>query len=95
MKKLSYYIGSNNSTHELEKDKALTILASYYEGMSTSELIGYWKGQQEKTLLVSIVCDVVDYTQVKTICKHLNRDLNQQAIMVEVLDSNTLFIDER
>ena len=63
--------------------------------MSTSELIGYWKGQQEKTLLVSIVCDVVDYTQVKSICKHLNRDLNQQAIMVEVLDSNTLFIDER
>jgi len=95
MKKLNYYIGSNNSTHELEKDKALAILSSYYEGMSTSELIGYWKGQQEKTLLVSIVCDVVDYTQVKSICKHLNRDLNQQAIMVEVLDSNTLFIDER
>lgn len=95
MKKLNYYIGSNNGTHELEKDKALAILSSYYEGMSTSELIGYWKGQQEKTLLVSIVCDVVDYTQVKSICKHLNRDLNQQAIMVEVLDSNTLFIDER
>jgi len=95
MKKLNYYIGSNNSTHELEKYKALAILSSYYEGMSTSELIGYWKGQQEKTLLVSIVCDVVDYTQVKSICKHLNGDLNQQAIMVEVLDSNTLFIDER
>jgi len=46
MKKLNYYVGSNNSTHELEKDKALSILASYYEGMSTSELIGYWKGQQ-------------------------------------------------
>lgn len=95
MKKLNFYIGSNNHTHELEKDKALAILASFYEGMSTSELIGYWKGQSEKTLLVSVVCETVDYTQVKSVCKRLNNELDQQAIMVEVLDSNTLFIDER
>lgn len=95
MKKINYYIGSNNQTHELEKDKALAILANSYEGMSTTELVGYWKGQSEKTLLVSVVCDVVDYTQVKSVCKQINRDLNQQAVMVEILDSNTLFIDER
>lgn len=95
MKKLNFYIGSNNHTHELEKNKALAILANSYEGMSATELVGYWKGQSERTLMVSIVCDVVDYTRVKTLCRQLNRELDQQAIMVEVLDSNTLFIDER
>lgn len=95
MKKINFYIGSNNRTHELEKDRALSILASHFEGMSSSELIGYWKGKQERTLLVSVVCDVVDFSQVKTVCKQLNRELEQEAIMVEVLDSNTLFINER
>jgi hypothetical protein len=95
MKKINYYIGSNNKTHELEKDKALTILSEAYEGMTTSELVGYWKGASERTLLVSIVCDAVDYTQVKTICKRLNNELDQDAVMVEILDSNTLFISDR
>lgn len=95
MKKINYYIGSNNKTHELEKDNALTILSEAYEGMTTSELVGYWKGASERTLLVSIVCDAVDYTQVKTICKRLNNELDQDAVMVEILDSNTLFISDR
>ena len=95
MKKINFYIGSNNKTGQLEKEKALSILSSYYEGMTTSELIGYWKGSQEKTLLVSIVSDAVDYTLIKKICRELNRELDQQAIMVEVLDSNAIFISDR
>lgn len=95
MKKINFYIGSNNQTHIVETKKALDILSSYYEGMSISELVGYWKGQQEKTMLASVVCETVDYTQVKQVCKKLNSELDQQAIMVEILDSNTLFISDR
>jgi hypothetical protein len=95
MKKVNFYIGSNNQTHQVETDKALGILAAHYEGMSVSELIGYWKGSQEKTLLVSIVCEAVDYTEVKQVCRELNTALDQDAIMVEVLDSNTLFISDK
>jgi len=95
MKKINYYIGSNNQTHIIETDKALSIISAEYEGMSVSELVGYWKGQSEKTMLVSIVCETVDYTQVKKVCALLNTALNQDAIMVEVLDSNTLFISDR
>ena len=95
MKKINFYIGSNNKTHELEKDKALAIMSEAYEGMTTSELVGYWKGSQEKTLLVSIVCEEVDYTLVKSVCKQINNKLQQDAVMVEILDSNTLFIDDK
>jgi hypothetical protein len=95
MKKINFYIGSNNTTHILESDKALKILSSYYEGMSITEIVGYWKGAKENTILVSIMAESVDYTQVKTVCKKLNKTLDQQAIMVEILDSNTLFISDR
>ncbi len=95
MKKINFYIGSNNSTHILEKDKAIAVLSGHYEGMNISELVGVWKGVEEKSLLVSVVCETVDYTLIKTACKELNRQLDQQAIMVEVLDSNAMFISER
>ena len=95
MKKINFYIGSNNKTHQLEKEKALKILSETYEGMSISEIVGYWQGEAEKTMLVMVICETVDYTQVKTVCKKLNNELDQQAIMVEILESNTIFISDR
>lgn len=95
MKKIQFYIGANNTTKQLEKDKALSILSGYYEGMNVTEIVGYWRGEKEDSLLVSVVMESVDYTMIKTVCKELNSKLDQQAIMVEVLDSNTIFISER
>ena len=95
MKKINFYIGANNTTKIVERDKALAILSSYYEGMNVTEIIGYWQGEKEDSILVSIVTETVDFTLVKTVCKKLNAELDQQAIMVEILDSNALFISER
>ena len=95
MKKINLYIGSNNKTKLLEKEKALTILTKYYEGMNISELVGVWKGEEEKSLLVMVVCEKVDYTLLKNACRELNSKLDQQAIMVEIVDTNALFISDR
>jgi len=95
MKKINFYIGANNKTHEIEIEKALKVLTKYYEGMNISELVGVWKGKQEKSMLISIVCEKVDFTLVKTACRELNLKLDQQAIMIEILDTNALFINER
>jgi len=95
MKKINFYIGANNKTGKVETQKALEVLTRYYEGMNISELIGVWQGKKEASILVSIVCEVVDYTQIKNACRELNNKLDQQAIMVEVLNSNALFISDR
>lgn len=95
MKKINFYIGANNKTGKVETQKALGVLTRYYEGMNISELIGVWQGKKEASILVSIVCEVVDYTQIKNACRELNNKLDQQAIMVEVLNSNALFISDR
>lgn len=93
MKKINFYIGSNNKTHELEKEKAIKIIAEEYEGFSVSELLGYWKSKSERTLLIMVVINDLDLSQVKRVCKKINKELEQEAVMVEILESNTLFID--
>lgn len=95
MKKINFYIGANNTTKTVEKDKALAILSKHYEGMSVSEIEGVWKREREQSIMVSIIAEEADYTLIKTACKELNRELDQQAIMVEVLPSNAMFINER
>lgn len=95
MKKINFYIGANNTTGKVEKAKALEIMRGYYEGGSVIEIAGFWKHENEKSIIVSIVCESVDFTLVKTVCKELNTVLDQQAIMVEILDSNALFISDR
>lgn len=95
MIKINYFVGSNNHTHELEKDKILQIFSIHYEGLTALEVTGYWQGKPEKTLQVSIITDILSQRKINKICRQLNTALNQQAIMVEILESNTQFISSR
>jgi len=92
MKKINFFIGSNNKTKELEASKAVKIASKYYDGLNASEMIGYWKGVAEKSLLISTFQDVANDDQIKALCQELKTELQQEAIGVEILESNTLFI---
>lgn len=92
MKKINFFIGSNNKTKELEKSKAIKIASKYYDGLNASEMIEYWKGVAEKSLLISTFQEVANDDQIKALCNELKAELQQEAIGVEILESNTLFI---
>lgn len=93
MQKYYIYIGSNNETHKLESEQAISIISGYFEGFTAYEVIGYWKGSQEKTLKVEIISEIGagDVAIVKMI-KELKASLKQDAIMLEKINSNTVFI---
>jgi len=91
MKKAYIYIGSNNTTHELESEKAINIIADHFDGFSAYEIIGFWKGSKEKTLKVEIVVDSNTSPLVK-LCKELKTKLSQEAVMLEIVESNVAFI---
>lgn len=91
MKKATLFIGSNNATHELETDKALAIVSEEFDGFTTSEIVGYWKGQRERTLKIEIVTEEADAVLVR-LCKTLRVALEQEAVMLEVVDTNVLFV---
>jgi hypothetical protein len=92
MKKAYLYIGSNNETHELEQVRAEEIIATVFEGFSAFRIAGYWKGQKEKTLKVEIVIEDNQELLVVDLAKKLAKELNQQAIMIEIVPANVLFI---
>lgn len=72
------YIGSNNQTKKLEKKRAIDIASSYFEGFSVSQILGYWKGKAEKTLLIEI--ETLEKLKVIELSKTLALELQQQAI---------------
>jgi len=91
MKKAYIYIGSNNATRELESEKAISIISDHFDGFSAYEIIGFWKGSKEKTLKIEIVIDN-DTALIVKVCKELKTKLFQEAIMLEIVESNVAFI---
>lgn len=91
MQKYYIYIGSNNETKKLEVSHSCQIISEYFDGFTAYEVIGYWKGQKEKTLKVEIVSDDMP-AKVSKLCKQLAIELKQDAIMLEQVESNTAFI---
>ena len=91
MQKYYIYIGSNNETHQLEKEKAEQVISKYFEGFTAYEVIGYWRGAQERTLKVEIASEEASVKVIR-LCKELKAALNQEAIMLEQVHSNVAFI---
>jgi hypothetical protein len=74
------YIGSNNETKKLEKKRAVDLTSTYFDGFSVSQILGYWQGKAEKTLLIEI--ETIENLKVIELAKTLTRELKQQAIGV-------------
>ena len=91
MKKAYLYIGSNNTTKELESEKIESIISAHFDGFTTSEVIGYWKGKKEQTLKVEIVTDESNTALVK-LAKELKIKLDQESVLLEITQSNIAFI---
>lgn len=91
MQKAIYYIGSNNRTHELESEKAVAIIGKYFEGFTAFEVVGFWKGAQERTLKVEVVTEEASTTLVR-VARELCEALEQEAVMLEVVESNVAFV---
>lgn len=91
MIKYYIYIGSNNETHKLEASRSIDIISRYFEGFTAYEVIGYWRGSKENTLKVEVASDEGS-TKVIRLCKELKKELQQEAILLEQVESNIAFI---
>jgi len=81
-KSIQLYIGENNLTHELEIEKITATCALFFDGFTIQNGIGFWRGSQEKTAIVSI------YDDEKKIMKCvdvLKKALKQDAIALQEL----------
>lgn len=77
-KTIEMFIGANNTTHKVERDKLIQTLAKYHEGFTVrSATIGYWQGQPEESVTV-IIAD--DYDTILNTVHKLKYVLKQDAI---------------
>jgi len=91
MQKVFYYIGSNNKTHKLEEKKILGIVGKYFEGFTAFEVVGYWRGSQEKTLKVEIITDE-SHAKLVRVGRELKDQLEQESVLLEIVETNAAFI---
>ena len=80
------YIGSNNTTKEVEKEKIIEVLNKYFKGYTIIDSIGLWEGIIEKSVIVSIIDEVKD-----EVVEELKEVLVQDSILVEYIDSKINF----
>lgn len=92
MQKTRFYIGSNNSSGLLETEKIETIISKYFDGFTEIETAGFWKGLKEKTLIVEVISEKTGSELVK-IAKELKIALVQDSILLETVESNSVFIN--
>lgn len=92
MKKTRFYIGANNSSGLLELEKIETIINNYFDGFTEIETAGFWQGRKEKSVIIEVVSEKSPSELVK-IAKELKIALDQDAIMIETVDSNSVFIN--
>lgn len=91
MKKAYYYIGSNNVTHALEIEKITAIVSKHFEGFTAFEVVGYWRGNRERTLKIEVITEHSD-SQLARIGKELKEKLEQESVLLEVVQTNAAFI---
>lgn len=82
MKTYQLYIGANNATGVLERDKIETIVSRRHSGFTLYEATGYWMGRSEHSAVV-IITD--EQTPVNETIQELKRELNQEAVAWQAL----------
>lgn len=79
------YIGSNNETKEVEKEKIKVILNNFYNGYTIIDTIGLWQGTEEKSVIIEIIGEEVK----KEVIEILKEDLKQYSI-IKTVDINSI-----
>lgn len=76
-KTLELFIGSNNTTHKVERDKLEATLSKYHEGFTIQPAVGYWQGAREDSVVVTISGD---FDTILSTIQRLKQVLKQDAI---------------
>jgi len=96
MNKYTIYIGANNTTKEVEKDILIKELSEFCNAFNTGftivESVGYWNGEMEKSVIVTILDTDINVFDIVGICNVLKDKLQQNSILVEFTEAKIRLI---
>jgi Protein of unknown function (DUF3574) len=82
---------SNDTVNDNQIQEYLKEVSNYFLGFTITEVIGFWKGEQEKTIKLEIIADESDYDTVCEIALIYKNRFNQDSVMIEKSDCNVQF----
>lgn len=71
------FVGSNNQTKEVERSRLEAILSFYFSGFTIENATGYWKGEKERSAVVTLTDPE---NKVEQVIHELKAELQQEAI---------------
>lgn len=94
MKKITFYIGSDNTTHLLDKESILKLATDYFGAFTFVQGEGYWNGKQEETAILTIIGDSHKWLdgEVEAFVSEACFWLHQECILVEESEVKTRFL---
>lgn len=81
-KSIQLYVGENNETKELETEKITATCTLFFDGFTIQQGVGFWRGQQEKTAIVSVYDEE---SKILECIEILKKALKQEAIAMQEL----------
>jgi hypothetical protein len=71
-------------TEDKDRDIIYALIGAYYDGFTVLPGIGFWKGGQEKCLVIEIIGCPDDMEDIEILCKAIRETNAQQAVMLTV-----------
>ncbi|MBW8002570.1 MAG: DUF3574 domain-containing protein [Planctomycetes bacterium] len=71
-------------TEDKNRDKIIAEVSKFFDGFSITEQIGYWKGEQEKSLNIMIVGRYSDSRKIDRIASAIQNFNDQESVMTLV-----------
>ena len=81
MQKVSFYIGSNNTTKQKEPEKAFLVLNSFFSDYTILNTIGAWQGLQEESFIIEVITDKTE-EELLSIRDQLKTALAQESVLL-------------
>ncbi len=80
-------IGTNGYVDDINWSLFTESIDKHFDGYTISDAIGCWKGNKEKTKVVSILCkSAKDEQRIKTLCRLYCSMFNQDSVAIQELN---------
>lgn len=88
---LQLYLGRNipdttdTVTEQQVSDFLRFVVTPRFDGFTVQEALGYWKGQPEQTVVLTICCEAYDQPKVAEIAQLYKAQFKQDSVAVQQL----------
>lgn len=91
-RKYSFYIGSNNSSHEVEINKIQQLFNKHFEAFTIKNTLGYYNNDPEKSVIVELYDKEKSLKFIKWFSNDLKLELKQNSILLVIEKPRVDFI---